>query len=152
MNVGSCYCQSVSADLFWKAPSMKFPLPAITDENEAFWTGGADGHLQITACVDCDHRIHPPQTVCPQCLSRNVVARPASGKATIATFTINRQQWMPGLEVPYAVGIVDLDDQPGVRIMARIIADDVAAVKIGAAVEVGFEQNGDVFIPVFKLV
>lgn len=131
---------------------MKFPLPAITDENEAFWTGGADGHLRITACNDCDHRIHPPQTVCPKCLSRNVEAKPASGKATIATYTINRQPWMPGLEVPFAVGIVELDDQPGVRITARIIADDPDAVKIGAPVEVAFEQNGDVFVPVFKLV
>jgi uncharacterized OB-fold protein len=59
---------------------------------------------------------------------------------------------MPGLEVPFAVGIVELDDQPGVRITARIVADDVDAVKIGAPVEVAFEQNGEVFVPVFKLV
>jgi uncharacterized OB-fold protein len=130
---------------------MTFPLPAVTAETEAFWTGGADGHLHITACNACDHRIHPPQRICPKCLSRDVAARPASGKATIATYTINRQAWMPGLAVPYAVGIVELDDQPGVRILARIIADDVDAVKIGAAVEVAFEANGDVFVPVFKL-
>ncbi len=142
----------MAVKLFWKASRMTFPLPAVTAETEAFWTGGADGRLHITACNDCDHRIHPPQLICPKCLSRNVEAKPASGKATIATFTINRQPWMPGLAVPYAVGIVDLDDQPGVRITARIIADDVDAVKIGAAVEVGFEQNDDVFIPVFKLV
>ena len=37
-------------------------------------------------------------------------------------------------------------------VTARIIADDIAAVKIGAPVEVGFEQNDDVFVPVFKLV
>lgn len=131
---------------------MKFPLPAVTAETEAFWTGGADGRLHITACNACDHRIHPPQVICPNCLSRDVAARPASGKATIATFTINRQPWMPGLAVPYAVGIVELDDQPGVRITARIIADSVDLVTIGAAVEVAFEQNEDVFVPVFKLV
>ena len=131
---------------------MTFPLPAVTVETEAFWRGGADGRLHITACNDCDHRIHPPQLICPNCLSRNVEARPASGKATIATYTINRQAWMPGLAVPYAVGIVELDDQPGVRITSRIITDDLDAVKIGAPVEVGFEQNEDVFVPVFKLV
>jgi uncharacterized protein len=131
---------------------MKFPLPAITPETEAFWTGGADGCLHITACDDCDHRIHPPQVVCPNCLSRSVTARPASGKGTVATFTINRQPWMPGLAVPYAVGIVELDDQPGVRITARILADDVSSVRIGAPVAVEFEQNEDVFIPVFRLV
>lgn len=129
-----------------------FPLPAVSPETEAFWTGGADGRLHIMACNACDHRIHPPQVICPMCLSRDVRARPASGKATIATFTINRQPWMPGLAVPYAVGIVELDDQPGVRITARIIADDVDDVRIGSAVEVAFEQNEDVFIPVFRLV
>lgn len=131
---------------------MAFPLPAVTDETEAFWRGGAVGILYITACNACDHRIHPPQLICPRCLSREVTARPASGQGTIATFTINRQAWMPGLAVPYAVGIVELDDQPGVRITARIIADDVEAVQIGKPVEVGFEQNGDVFVPVFNLV
>lgn len=131
---------------------MAFPLPAVTEETEAFWRGGADGKLYITACDACDHRIHPPQLICPKCLSRRVTPRPASGRGTIATFTINRQAWMPGLAVPYAVGIVELDDQPGVRITARIVADDVAAVQIGKRVEVGFEPNGDVFVPVFKLV
>lgn len=131
---------------------MTFPLPAVTAETEAFWTGGAEGHLNIATCEDCDHRIHPPQVICPKCLSRNVVPQPASGKGTIATFTINRQPWAPGLAVPYAIGTIDLDDQPGVRLVARIIADDVDQVKIGAPVEVGFEQNADVFVPVFKLV
>lgn len=132
--------------------TFRFPLPAVSPETEAFWTGGADGRLHIAACNTCDHRIHPPQVICPECLSREVEARPASGKGTITTFTINRQPWLPGLEVPYAIGIVDLDDQPGVRITARILADHVDDVKIGSMVEVAFEQYEDVFIPVFRLV
>ncbi|MCB2046703.1 MAG: OB-fold domain-containing protein [Novosphingobium sp.] len=132
--------------------TVPFPLPAVAPETETFWTGGADGRLRITACNACDHRIHPPQLICPRCLSRDVEARPASGKGTVATFTINRQAWVPGLAVPYAIGIVELDDQPGVRITARILAETVECVAIGAAVEVAFEKNDDVFIPVFRLV
>ena len=67
------------------------------------------------------------------------------------TFTINRQQWIPDLEVPYALAIVDLDDQPGVRITAQLRCDDLADIAIGKPVSVAFEQREEVFVPYFTL-
>ncbi|QJQ31438.1 DNA-binding protein [Sphingomonas lacunae] len=124
-------------------------LPELTPENRAFWTGGADGQLMIARCGDCDWRIHPPQLVCPACLSEAVEAQPASGCGTIESWTINHQPWMPGLEVPYALAIVSLDDQPGVRITAQLRDVALDAIQIGMAVKVGFEPREDVHIPVF---
>ncbi len=131
---------------------MPFPLPEVTTETEDFWRGGAAGELRIMACTACDHRIHPPQSICPHCLCREVVPVVASGRGTIHSYTINRQAWMPDLDVPYAIGVIDLDDQPGVRITARLLTNDVSAVRIGAAVAVAFEARGDVFVPLFRLV
>jgi uncharacterized protein len=131
--------------------SMPFPLPEVTPETKDFWTGGAVGELRIMACAACDHRIHPPQLICPKCLSREVAPVVASGRGTIHSYTINRQAWMPDLDLPYAIGVIDLDDQPGVRITARMIADDVSDVHIGASVGVAFEARGDVFVPLFRL-
>ncbi len=130
---------------------MGLPLPELTPENEAFWTGGSNGELRIMVCSLCDHRIHPPQLMCPKCLSRKVTPVVSSGKGTIHTYTINRQAWLPDLKVPYALAVVDLDDQPGVRMTARLDADDLAGITIGAAVTVDFEERDDVFVPFFRL-
>ena len=130
---------------------MPLPLPEITPENEAFWTAGEKGELRITACKACDHRIHPPQLICPKCLSRDVEPVLASGRGTVHPFTINRQQWIPDLDVPYALAVVDLDDQPGVRITAQLRCPDLADIAIGKPVAVAFEQREDVFVPYFTL-
>lgn len=124
-------------------------LPELTPENRAFWTGGAEGHLMIVRCGDCDRRIHPPQLICPSCLSEAVEAQAASGMGTVESWTINHQAWMPGLDVPYALAIVSLDDQPGVRLTARLCDVAFDAIHIGMAVKVGFEAREDVHIPLF---
>ncbi|MDK2756025.1 MAG: OB-fold domain-containing protein [Blastomonas fulva] len=130
---------------------MALPLPAISPETAAFWTGGAHGALQIMACNACDHRIHPPQLICPQCLSRDVAPIAASGQGTIYSYTINHQPWIPDLKVPYALVIVDLDDQPGVRMTAMLETNDLGEIAIGAPVTVDFEHRGDVYVPFFRL-
>ena len=131
---------------------MSLPLPEVTPETEPFWTGGAVGELRIAACTSCDLRIHPPQLICPACLSRDVVPQIASGEGAIHSFTINHQQWVPDLAVPYALVVVDLADQPGVRLTARLETEELSRVAIGAAVKVDFEKRGDLFIPYFRLV
>ena len=130
---------------------MQAPLPKLTPENTPFWTGGLEGKLLIMACLDCDHRIHPPQLVCPNCLSERVEPQETSGTGTIYAYTINRQPWMPGLAVPYALVIVDLDDQPGVRLTARLENWTGQDIRIGSEVTVVFEPSGDVAIPAFRL-
>lgn len=130
---------------------MALPLPDVTPESEPFWSGGGVGELRIMACNKCDHRIHPPQLICPICLSRDVAPVVASGKGTIHSYTINHQPWLPGLEVPYALGLIDLDDQPGVRMTAILETDDFSSIAIGAPVFVDFESREDVFVPFFRL-
>ena len=65
------------------------------------------------------------------------------------TFTINRQVWMPDLEVPYVIAIVELDEQPGLRLLTNIVDCPVDDVEIGMPVEVAFVERGAAFIPVF---
>lgn len=127
-------------------------LPEITAENAAFWAGGARGELMIACCASCGNSIHPPEVVCPVCLSRDVAPRPAIGTGRIHARTVNRQQWTPDLSVPYVLAIVELDGEPGVRMTARVVDCDVDTPRIGAAVTVDFEPAGqDVWIPVFRL-
>lgn len=87
-------------------------LPLVTDTNRHFWASGADGQLRFLSCDDCGYLIHPPAPICPRDLSKKLSPRAVSGNATVATFTINHQPWMPGPDLPYVVAIVEIDEQP----------------------------------------
>ena len=131
---------------------MALPVPQITDENGAFWSGGRDGELLIIRCTSCGYWIHPPTPRCPQCLSDSVEPQAVSGRGTVYSYTINRQAWVPGLEVPFVIAMVELDEQPGLRLMTNIVDCPTDEVEIGMPVEVTFVERGEAFIPVFHKV
>ncbi|MEM8936344.1 MAG: OB-fold domain-containing protein, partial [Pseudomonadota bacterium] len=126
-------------------------LPEVTEETRAFWTGGLKGELLIMACDACNHRIHPPQLVCPKCLSNNVTPIQSSGRGRIYSYTVNHQKWSPDMETPYVIAVIDLDDQPGVRLTATIRGCPVDDVFIGAAVMADFQKFDEVAVPFFRL-
>jgi uncharacterized OB-fold protein len=125
-------------------------LPRLTDDNRHVWTGGADGELRLSRCQTCHYWIHPPVGVCPDCLGRDVAPDVASGRGTVASFTINHQPWYPGLDPPYVIAMVELDDQPSVRLTTNIVGCDVDDVRIGMPVRAVFERYDDVWIPFFE--
>ncbi len=130
---------------------MTFSVPAINADNEAFWTSGRQGRLEIMRCQDCETWFHPPSPRCSACFSANVAPTPASGRGTVYSFTINRRAWEPDLEVPYVIAVVALEE-PGVRLLTNIVGCDPEAVTIGMPVEVEFELRGPVAVPVFRAV
>ena len=124
-------------------------LPKVNPDTEFFWTGGESGELRFLRCGDCHYYIHPPTPVCPRCLSRNVAPAAVSGRATVATYTVNYQPWIPGFDPPYVIAIVEIEEQPDVRLMTNIVECPPDAVYVGMPVEVRFEQHDDVWIPLF---
>jgi uncharacterized OB-fold protein len=127
-------------------------LPRLDSVNRDFWTGGEHGELRIMHCNDCDGYIHPPRPVCRHCLSENVAAKAVSGRGVIDTYTINHQAWHPKMEVPFVIARVALCDAPGVIITSNIIGCPIEDVDMGDEVSVVFEQQEDVFIPLFEKV
>ena len=126
------------------------PLPQLNDTNRFFWTGGADGKLRIQRCADCAHWIHPAGENCPKCMSRKVAPQVVSVLATVEAVTLNYQPWLPGVEVPYAIAIVQLDEQANLNLTTNIVGTPPQQVHIGQRVEVTFEQAEDVFVPLFR--
>ena len=128
---------------------MVLVVPKVVDETRAFWTGGREGRLMITRCADCGYYNHPPTPRCGHCYSEQVAPTEVSGRGTVYSFTVNRQQWSPDLAVPYVLAVVALEEQASVRIFTNVVdvpADDVV---IGMPVTVRFEPRGDVFLPIF---
>ncbi len=134
-------------------PDFRLP-PEPTAESRAFWSGGAQGHLLITRCHSCGHFFHPPGPVCFRCRSTDVAAEPASGRAFVAAYTVNRQQWLPGLPPPYVVAIVELAEDRDVRLTTNVVDLDESQLAVGLEVEVFFEQWGEddaaVWLPLFR--
>jgi uncharacterized OB-fold protein len=129
-------------------------LPALTDKNRAFWQGGERGELVFWRCQDCQFYIHPPAPICPVCHSKNQKTEAVSGRATLATYSVNYQAWMPGPELPYIVAIVEIVEQPSLRLTTNLVNIAPDAVQIGAPVRVTFEHHpdpdGDIWIPLFE--
>jgi uncharacterized OB-fold protein len=125
-------------------------LPRLDPDNTFFWTSGEDGKLRFLRCATCGYYVHPPAPICPRCLTRSVAPEAVSGRATVASFTINHQPWMPTYDPPYVIALVEIEEQPSVRLMTNIVDCAPDDVVIGMAVEVTFEHNDDVWIPLFR--
>jgi len=126
-------------------------LPLITDRNRPFWTAGRDGVMRFQRCQSCGYWLHPHGVRCPKCLSKDMAYEAVSGKATVYTFTINEQGWMPVPELPFVYAIVEFPEQADLRYSTVITGCDPHDVTIGMPVRVCFEAHEDdeVWIPLF---
>jgi uncharacterized OB-fold protein len=109
-----------------------FP-PRMTEFTQRFWQGLASGDFQTTRCDDCERLTFPPKPFCPHCWSERVRWVPLSGRGKLYSQTVVHAAPMVFQdEVPYRVGIVDLDE--GLRIATRVLAE--AEPKLDTAVEI----------------
>ncbi len=130
---------------------IRLPLPALEPESERFWRACREGRLEISRCTACGWYAHPPRPVCPRCHGRAMAWQPVSGQATVVSYTVNHQRWMPGVEVPYTIGLVELVEQADLRLTTNIIGCAPEAVKIGMPVRVTFQPVSDeIALPRFE--
>jgi uncharacterized OB-fold protein len=126
-------------------------LPEVTAENEHFWRGGAQGELRFLHCDACDLFVHPPAPRCPRCLGAALVPRAVSGRARLHTFSVNHQPWIPGFDPPYLVAIVEIAEQPSLRLTTNLVGVAAEDVRIGMPLRVTFEEREEgIFLPLFE--
>ena len=128
-------------------------LPALDDENEFFWTSGADGTLRFLRCQDCGYWLHPPGPRCPSCGAGTDRLAPeaVSGRGEVFSFTVNHQAW-DGDPEPYVIALVELVEQAGLRLTTNLVGvpADGEGVEIGMPVHVVFEHRDPVWFPLFE--
>ncbi|MGW2862349.1 Zn-ribbon domain-containing OB-fold protein [Streptomyces sp. NPDC001205] len=130
-------------------------VTAATPEADAFtrpyWDAAAEGRLLIRYCADCDRHHHYPREFCPYCWSENVEWRPASGRATLYTWSVVHRNDLPpfGARVPYVAAVVDLAEGP--RMMTEVVDCPHEGLRIGMELRVAFRTGADdgVSVPVF---
>ena len=92
--------------------------------------------------------------ICPGCWGGELSWQPMSGSGTLWTFTevhvpFYDDTWAE--DVPYVVAVVELDEGP--RLLANLVAPDMASLAIGDRVEATFEDRPEhVTLPMFQVV
>lgn len=131
------------------------PQPVTDADTAGFWDATADGRLAICRCQSCGLWLQPPLEHCRIC------AGPTSfeavhGTGTIYSFIVQRQLAVPGYldVIPYIVALVELDEQPRLRLPGRVVDITPEAVTCGMRVRAGLVAlpGGDFTVPVFRKV
>ena len=128
------------------------PQPVPDPDSLGYWEAMTQGQLSIRRCQDCGHWCHPPLERCRLC-GGPTDYQPVSGEGTLYSFITIHQPAVPGYRdtVPYLVGLIDLVEQPGLRIAARLeeaTADDLRAGQPMVARLVP-HPGGDFWVPRF---
>lgn len=90
--------------------------------------------LEGSECSACNTPAFPPREVCPRCGATEARPRRLTGRGRVFSYTVLHQ----GPEsfdggVPYAVGLIDLEDGP--RITAMLTDVSPEQIEIGMPVE-----------------
>lgn len=123
--------------------------PALDDDNRFFWTSGRDGVLRFAHCAGCGYWLHPPIPRCPACGGRDVTPQAVSGRGQVWSYTVNHHSWDGGTE-PYAIVLVELAEQEGLRLTSNLVGCAPVDVHIGMAVQVAFEERDGIWYPLFE--
>jgi len=128
------------------------PLPVPDRLTEPFWEHARAGRLAFQHCDSCRAYQHPPGPVCRACYARDLTFQPVSGRGRVYTYTVTHHRVVPGFdEAPYAVALVEMEEQEGLRMLANIRELPPSGVHVGLEVEVLFEAlpNG-LALPQFR--
>lgn len=128
------------------------PQPLPDADTAGFWEATAEGRLAMCRCQDCGLWHQPPLERCRRCAGPTAFDDVA-GTGTVATFIVQRQAAVAGyLDGPYTVGLVELDEQTGLRLPARIVGIEPEDVRCGLRVraEIVDLPGGSYKVPVFR--
>lgn len=121
------------------------PLPYPDAETRPYWDWAKRHELRMQRCADCGEVRFPPRPMCPACNSMRDEWTAMSGTGTIYSWVIVHPPVLPSFaaDTPYAVVLVQLDDDPSLRLVGTVsdIAHDELAA--GLPVEVWFDDVTD---------
>ena len=131
------------------------PRPEPDDTTRFHWDAAAEHRLVLQRCRSCTKLQYPPDVACVHCGSESFEHAEATGHGAIYSYAIVDRPLHAGFAdaLPYVVALVELDDQPGLRMITNVV--DLAPgtpLACGMRVEIAFEDRGSVTLPQFRLV
>ncbi len=110
-----------------------FPLPDIEwQATREFWAAAARGELVIPRCTGCGAWNWYPPDRCRACDGTELPWTRVSGRGTLFSWAVVRRELVKpfGSHVPYATGLVALEEDPDVRLVTTIVDCSLADLRI----------------------
>ena len=128
------------------------PLPLPDEVSQFFWDGAREGRLLVQGCQRCSKLQYPPDVVCVHCQSVELAPVEVSGRGRLWSYTVVERVFHAGFAdaVPYVVGLIELDEQEGLRLLTNVVDAEPDQLGVGLPVEVTFEDRGEVVLPQFR--
>ena len=131
------------------------PVPDEVDQ--PFWDACNEERLVIQNCTACNRLQQPPLPSCAQCGSAvSLDWREMSGRGRIYTYAVMYDNPVPLLfdDQPFNVAVIELEDDPGIKMLSHLPGTPLDEVPIGATVQVEFEttQGTGQKVPEFRVV
>lgn len=118
------------------------PVPVIDDRDTGgFFEAAARHELVVRACTSCGQALHLPRAYCASCASWTGEWRVVAPRGTVYSWTVAAHAVHPAFPAPYTIVLVELDDEPGVRLVGYLPGTPPLAA--GQAMEAWFETLDD---------
>ncbi len=128
-------------------------LPPIDEHSAPFFEGCRAGELRMQQCAETGRLIFPPRPLSPFAPHATPVWTRVSGRGSIWSFVVPHPPLLPPFQdlAPYNVIAVALEEDPTVRLIGNLLAEEGAAIdaldpstiEIGARVRAVFEKVTD---------
>lgn len=128
------------------------PVPGDHPMHWFYWDAVARRQLELLRCRGCGHFVHYPRPVCPRCHGDDLAPEAISGHGVLYSFTVVVQPGHPFFadKVPYVIGVVEIDEEPGVRLPTGIDAPE-EQLRCGMPMEVVFKDvTPTLVLPFFR--
>jgi uncharacterized OB-fold protein len=130
------------------------PLPLPDEVTAPFWEGCRRHELRMQRCAACGRFRFHPRPMCPHCLSFDVAWERVSGRGVVWSYVICHPPVLPAFagRAPFAVAVVELAEDPGLRLVGEVLDAAPEALRIGRKVRVAFEEIAEgVVLPQWRL-
>jgi uncharacterized OB-fold protein len=117
------------------------PMRPTDLDTARFWQYIDNDVLAFQRCAGCGRMRFYPQQRCPHCGSKEYDWAETSGRATVRTWSVVHAAADPWFRAraPYVVAVVDIDDDPGLRMLANIVHCEPEKIHLGQHLHVVFE-------------
>jgi uncharacterized OB-fold protein len=113
------------------------PLPVLDDANAPFWEAARRGERRVQRCLDCGAHRFPAGHWCPACRGERTEWARVSGRGTVDSFCVFHKPYFPGLDAPYNVAVVTLEE--GARLFSNVVGVADGRIAVGMAVVATFD-------------
>ena len=98
--------------------------PRVTEFTQPFWNALTEGRFLVSRCTSCSHCSFPPKPICPACWASQIEWTEVGTTGSLYSWTrVHAGPAIFDADLPYAIGIVDLD--AGIRLACPLVRNAI---------------------------